>query len=107
MSLDRGPARAAVRRRMQEWSTNAIAVNAIWQFVNLALDAIEEQLAQAVAHRNEFWVIEYHPGGKDLRGTILSVCTTRARARRRLKKLMLVVDSYRYNFTIHRVPGGE
>jgi hypothetical protein len=53
--LDRTPAQSAVRTYLdREFQTNVLAQDAIWQAVRIALDAIEEDLAEANPDR---WVV--------------------------------------------------
>lgn len=104
MSLDRKPALAAVRNRLANWDSNVMEADIVYRFVNLALDTVEEQIATETAHLNEYWVITYTGAGRD---TVMSVCSTRARARRAVTQLMKAWDENRKNYIIHRVPGLE
>lgn len=101
MSLDRTPAHDAIRKAMREYQTNAIAKGYVWMLLNVALDAIEEQLAQDTAHTGDYWVVEYAaPNGR--RG-IVSVQTTRHRARVIVKRLRATYDDNRKAYIIHRI----
>ena len=91
----------AVTARLKEIQTNAWDQRFIWPLIHLALDAAEEQQASETEHPSEYWLIVYV-------GEIpIGIASTRARARRALKRIMAVQGEPRSSFTIHRVPGIE
>lgn len=104
MSINRKAAIAAVAKQLSDWDSNVTEKDIVYRFVNLALDAIEEQQALEQPHDAEFWVIGYIGAGRD---TLMAVCSTRARARRAVKQLMKAWDETRSHYVIHRVPGLE
>lgn len=98
--LNKQAAIAAVTARLKQVQSSSWDQRFIWPLIHLALDAAEEQQASETAHPSEYWLIASD-------GSALGIASTRARARRAVKQLMVLTGKPRSEFIVHRVPGVE